>query len=165
MGVEIMISVQEAMQKDVITLRRIDKIEEAAKILREKKISGAPVVDEDNKMIGIVSEGDIMRLLEFHSPNLNLILPSPLDLIELPIRMKSEYDEISAGLKKASLVLTQEIMTRKVVTIAPDKSISDAAELMDSRKVKRLPVVDEKGDMVGIITRGDIIGALVKSNE
>lgn len=160
-----MISVQEAMQKDVITLRRIDKIEEAAKILREKKISGAPVVDEDNKMIGIVSEGDIMRLLEFHSPNLNLILPSPLDLIELPIRMKSEYDEISAGLKKASLVLTQEIMTRKVVTIAPDKSISDAAELMDSRKVKRLPVVDEKGDMVGIITRGDIIGALVKSNE
>lgn len=160
-----MISVQDAMQKDVITIRRVDKIEEAAKILREKKISGAPVVDEDNKMIGIVSEGDIMRLLEFHSPNLNLILPSPLDLIELPIRMKSEYDEISAGLKKASLVLTQEIMTKKVVTISPEKSISDAAELMDSRKVKRLPVVDEKGDLVGIITRGDIIGALVKSNE
>ncbi|HSO25650.1 MAG TPA: CBS domain-containing protein [Methanobacteriaceae archaeon] len=160
-----MISVQDAMQKDVITLRRVDKIEDAAKILREKKISGAPVVDEDNKMIGIVSEGDIMRLLEFHSPNLNLILPSPLDLIELPIRMKSEYDEISAGLKKASLVLVQEIMTRKVINISPEKSISDAAELMDSHKVKRLPVVDEKGDMVGIITRGDIIGALVKSNE
>ena len=160
-----MISVQDAMQKDVITLRRVDKIEEAAKILREKKISGAPVVDEDNKMIGIVSEGDIMRLLEFHSPNLNLILPSPLDLIELPIRMKAEYDEISAGLKKASLVLTQEIMTKKVVTIAPEKSISDAAELMDSHNVKRLPVIDEKGDLVGIITRGDIIGALVKSNE
>ncbi len=160
-----MISVQDAMQKDVITLRRVDKIEDAAKILREKKISGAPVVDEDNKMIGIVSEGDIMRLLEFHSPNLNLILPSPLDLIELPIRMKSEYDEISAGLKKASLVLVQEIMTRKVIKISPEKSISDAAELMDSHKVKRLPVVDEKGDMVGIITRGDIIGALVKSNE
>jgi CBS domain-containing protein len=165
LGVEIMISVQDAMQKDVITLRRVDKIEDAAKILREKKISGAPVVDEDNKMIGIVSEGDIMRLLEFHSPNLNLILPSPLDLIELPIRMKSEYDEISAGLKKASLVLVQEIMTRKVINISPEKSISDAAELMDSHKVKRLPVVDEKGDMVGIITRGDIIGALVKSNE
>lgn len=160
-----MISVQDAMQKEVITVRRVDKIEDAAKILREKKISGAPVVDEDNKMMGIVSEGDIMRLLEFHSPNLNLILPSPLDLIELPIRMKSEYDEISAGLKKASLMLVQEIMTRKVIKISPEKSISDAAELMDSHKVKRLPVVDEKGDMVGIITRGDIIGAMVKSNE
>lgn len=160
-----MISVQDAMQKNVITLRRVDKIEEAAKIFREKKISGAPVLDEDQKMIGIVSEGDIMRLLEFHSPNLNLILPSPLDLIELPIRMKAEYDEISEGLKKASRVLVQEIMTRKVVKISPEESISDAAELMDSKNVKRLPVVDDKGDLVGIITRGDIIGALVKSNE
>ncbi|PKL66517.1 MAG: CBS domain-containing protein [Methanobacteriales archaeon HGW-Methanobacteriales-1] len=160
-----MISVQEAMQKEVITLRKVEKIEEAARILREKKISGAPVVDEDNKMIGIVSEGDIMRLLEFHSPNLNLILPSPLDLIELPIRMKSEYDEISAGLKKASLVMVHEIMTKKLITISPEKSISDAAEQMDMHKVKRLPVLDEKGDLIGIITRGDIIGALVKSNE
>lgn len=160
-----MISVQEAMQKDVITLRRVEKIEEAAKILRAKKISGAPVVDENNKMIGIVSEGDIMRLLEFHSPNLNLILPSPLDLIELPIRMKSEYDEISAGLKKASLVMVHEIMTKKLITISPEKSISDAAEQMDMHKVKRLPVLDEKGNLIGIITRGDIIGALVKSNE
>jgi CBS domain-containing protein len=160
-----MISVQDAMQKEVITLRRVEKIEEAARILREKKISGAPIVDEDNKMIGIVSEGDIMRLLEFHSPNLNLILPSPLDLIELPIRMKAEYDEISAGLKKASLVLVQEIMTKKVITITPEKSISDAAEQMDMHKVKRLPVLDEKGDLIGIITRGDIIGALVKTNE
>ncbi len=160
-----MISVQDAMQKEVITLRRVEKIEEAAKILRAKKISGAPVVDENNKMIGIVSEGDIMRLLEFHSPNLNLILPSPLDLIELPIRMKSEYDEISAGLKKASVVMVHEIMTKKLITISPEKSISDAAEQMDMHKVKRLPVLDEKGDLIGIITRGDIIGALVKSNE
>ncbi|MDP3484336.1 MAG: CBS domain-containing protein [Methanobacteriaceae archaeon] len=160
-----MISVQEAMQKDVITLRRVEKIEEAARILREKKISGAPVVDENNKVIGIVSEGDIMRLLEFHSPNLNLILPSPLDLIELPIRMKAEYDEISAGLKKASLVRVHEIMTKKLITISPEKSISDAAEQMDMHKVKRLPVLDDKGNLIGIITRGDIIGALVKSNE
>ncbi|MDP2836391.1 MAG: CBS domain-containing protein [Methanobacteriaceae archaeon] len=160
-----MISVQEAMQKEVITLRKVEKIEEAARILREKKISGAPVVDEDNKMIGIVSEGDIMRLLEFHSPNLNLILPSPLDLIELPIRMKAEYDEISAGLKKASLVRVHEIMTKKLITISPEKSISDAAEQMDMHKVKRLPVLDDKGNLIGIITRGDIIGALVKSNE
>ncbi|MDP3033877.1 MAG: CBS domain-containing protein [Methanobacteriaceae archaeon] len=148
-----------------MTLRRVEKIEEAARILREKKISGAPVVDENNKVIGIVSEGDIMRLLEFHSPNLNLILPSPLDLIELPIRMKAEYDEISAGLKKASLVRVHEIMTKKLITISPEKSISDAAEQMDMHKVKRLPVLDDKGNLIGIITRGDIIGALVKSNE
>lgn len=159
-----MISVQNAMEKNVITLRRVDKIEEAARVLRKNKISGAPVLDEDQNMVGIISEGDIMRLLEVHSPNLNLILPSPLDLIELPIRMKHEYDEISEGIKKAALVLTQEIMTQKVVSISPNKSISDAAELMDSHRIKRLPVVDN-GELVGIITRGDIIGAMVKVNE
>jgi CBS domain-containing protein len=159
-----MISVQNAMEKNVITLRRVDKIEEAAKALRKNKISGAPVMDEDQNMVGIISEGDIMRLLEVHSPNLNLILPSPLDLIELPIRMKHEYDEISEGIKKAALVLTQEIMTKKVVSISPNKSISDAAELMDSHRIKRLPVVDN-GELVGIITRGDIIGAMVKVDE
>lgn len=158
-----MIKVEDTMQKNVITIRDDMKIEEAAKILRENRISGAPVVDKNNKLVGILSEGDIIRLLEVHSPKLNLILPSPLDLIELPIRMKHEYDEIVKGLKKAAVISVDEIMTRKPITIKPNQSVSDAAELMDEHKIKRLPVVDEKGNLIGIITRGDIIGALVKS--
>ncbi|WP_455240856.1 CBS domain-containing protein [Methanothermobacter tenebrarum] len=158
-----MIKVEDAMQKNVITIKNDMKIEEAARILRENKISGAPVIDKKNRLVGMLSEGDIIRLLEVHSPKLNLILPSPLDLIELPIRMKHEYDEIVKGIKKASLTLVDEIMTRKLITIKPDQSISDAAELMDKHKIKRLPVVDDKGNLIGIITRGDIIGALVKT--
>ncbi len=160
-----MISVQNAMQKQVVSLSTTDQISDASKILRENKISGAPVLDQDHNLVGIVSEGDIMRLLEVHSPNLNLFLPAPFDLIELPIRMKYEYDEIAEGIKKASLILVEEIMTSNVITITPEKSISDAAELMDAHDIKRLPVIDEKGKMVGILTRGDIIGALVKANE
>ncbi len=158
-----LIKVEDAMQKNVITIKNDMKIEEAARILRENKISGAPVIDKKNRLVGMLSEGDIIRLLEVHSPKLNLILPSPLDLIELPIRMKHEYDEIVKGIKKASLTLVDEIMTRKLITIKPDQSISDAAELMDKHKIKRLPVVDDKGNLIGIITRGDIIGALVKT--
>lgn len=159
-----MITIQDVMQKDVISLSKVTKIGDAAKILRENKISGAPVLDEDENLIGIVSEGDIMRLLEVHSPKLNLILPAPLDLIELPLRMKHEYDEIAEGMTKAALILVEEIMTRKLVTITPEKSISDAAELMDTHDVKRLPVVDGQ-KLIGIITRGDLIGAMVKANE
>lgn len=158
-----LIKVEDAMQKNVITIKNDMKIEEAARILRENKISGAPVIDKKNRLVGMLSEGDIIRLLEVHSPKLNLILPSPLDLIELPIRMKHEYDEIVKGIKKASLTLVDEIMTRKLITVKPDQSISDAAELMDKHKIKRLPVVDDKGNLIGIITRGDIIGALVKT--
>jgi CBS domain-containing protein len=157
-----MIKIKDAMEKNVIKFKTEDKIVDVAQTLREKKISGAPVVDEDNKVIGIVSEGDIMRLLEVHSPEINLILPSPLDWIELPLRMKHEYDEIAAGLKKAASVMIGEIMTKKVVTITMGASISDAAEIMDSHDINRLPVVDDEGKLMGILTRGDIIGAMVK---
>lgn len=157
-----MIKVKDAMQSDVITVKRTNSIHEAARVLRENRISGAPVVDDDGKLVGIISEGDIMRLLEVHSPRLNLILPSPLDLVELPIRMKHEYDEIAKGIRKAAVMLVEEIMKEKVITVSPEASVSDAVELMDKHDIKRLPVVDEDGNLVGIITRGDVIGAFVK---
>ena len=157
-----MINIKDAMEQNVIKFKADDKIIDIARILRENKISGAPVVDDDGMVIGIVSEGDIIRLLEVHSPQINLILPSPLDLIELPLRMKHEYDEISKGLNKAASVVVSEIMTKNVKTISKDASVSDAAELMDSHNINRLPVVDKEGKLIGIITRGDIIGAMVR---
>lgn len=157
-----MIMVKEAMQSDVIKFKDVNTISYVANVLREKKISGAPIVDEDNKVIGVISEGDIMRLIEVHSPNINLILPAPLDLIELPVRMRLELDELAKGVSKAASVLVGEIMTKEVVKAKGDFSISDAASLMDRHDVNRLPVVDENDKLIGIITRGDIIGALVK---
>lgn len=156
-----MIKIKDAMEKNVIKFKPTDKIIDVAQTLRNNKISGAPVVDDENKVIGMLSEGDIMRLVEVHSPRLNLILPSPLDLIELPLKMKHESDEIMKGLRKAGSVLIKDIMTKEVISISPDASISDAAALMDSHNIKRLPVVDSDGKLVGIITRGDIIGAMV----
>jgi CBS domain-containing protein len=56
-------------------------------------------------------------------------------------------------------------MTKKIVSIGPKASISDAAEKMDSHKVKRLPVISDDGKLIGIVTRGDIIGAMVRGDE
>ena len=156
-----MITVKDAMQKNVIKFKDTDTISYVAEVLREKKISGAPIVNDESKVIGIVSEGDIMKLIEVHSPNLNLILPAPFDLIELPVRMEYEYEEIANGVRKAASVLVGEIMTKKVFTVKENFSISDAAEIMDKHKVNRLPVVDDDDKLIGIITRGDIIGSLV----
>ncbi|MGB9979536.1 CBS domain-containing protein [Methanobacterium sp.] len=158
-----MITVEDAMQKEVVKFKDVDTITYVSSILRGKKISGAPIVDEDNNVIGIVSEGDIMRLLEVHSPNLNLLLPAPFDLIELPVRMRVGLDEIAEDIGKAASIMVGEIMTKEVVTIKKDASISDAAALMDSKKVNRLPVVGENKKLIGIVTRGDIIGALGKT--
>ena len=157
--------IENAMKKDVIKFNEMDKIVDVAQSFRDNKISGAPVVDENNKVVGVISEGDIMRLLEVHSPKINLILPAPLDLIELPVRMKYELDEIAEDMQRAGSTVIDQIMTKKVVKIGPDASISDAAELMDSHKVKRLPVVNDDGKLIGIVTRGDIIGAMVRGDE
>lgn len=157
-----MITVEDAMQGNVIKFKDVDTISYVSGVLRENKISGAPIVDDDNKVIGIISEGDIMRLIEVHSPNLNLILPAPFDLVELPVRMRLELDELSEGVAKAASVMVGEIMTKEVVTIKKDASISDAAAVMDSHDINRLPVVDENDKLIGIVTRGDIIGALGK---
>jgi CBS domain-containing protein len=160
-----MMEIKDAMKKEVIKFKSTDKIIDVAQVLREKNISGAPVVDEKDHVIGIISEGDIMRLLEVHSPKINLILPAPLDLIELPVRMKHEFDEVAEDMERAGSIVIGEIMTKKVITIRDDKNISDAAEIMDSNNVKRLPVVDEQGKLLGILTRGDLIAALVKTND
>jgi len=157
--------VEDAMQRNVIKFHELDKIVDVAQSFRENKISGAPVVNNENKVVGIVSEGDIMRLIEVHSPKINLILPAPLDLIELPIRMKHELNEIAEDMEKAASTIIDQIMTRKIIKIGPDASISDAAELMDSHNIKRLPVVDNENKLIGIITRGDIIGAMVRVDE
>lgn len=157
--------IEDAMEVNVVKFKSTDKIVDVAQVLRNNKISGAPVVNDENHVVGILSEGDIMRMLEFHSPKINLILPAPLDLIELPVKMKHEMDELAEDMERASSVLIGDIMTKKVVTISKDAQISDAAELMDSHHIKRLPVVDENHKLIGIVTRGDIIGAMVKGND
>ena len=157
--------IEDAMEVNVVKFKSTDKIVDVAQVLRNNKISGAPVVNDENHVVGILSEGDIMRMLEIHSPKINLILPAPLDLIELPVKMKHEMDELAEDMERASSVLIGDIMTKKVVTISKDAQISDAAELMDSHHIKRLPVVDENHKLIGIVTRGDIIGAMVKGND
>ena len=79
--------------------------------------------------------------------------------------MKYELDEIAEDMQRAGSVVIDQIMTKKVVSIGSDASISDAAELMDTHKVKRLPVINDEGKLVGIVTRGDIIGAMVRGDE
>ncbi|MTK63441.1 MAG: CBS domain-containing protein [Methanobacterium sp.] len=158
-------NVEDIMQKEVIKFNELDKIVDVAQSFRDNKISGAPVVDENNHVVGVISEGDIMRLIEIHSPKINLILPAPLDLIELPIKMKYELDEVAEDMQKAGSTVIDQIMTKKVIKVKPDSSVTDAAKLMDSHKIKRLPVVDDDGKLVGILTRGDIIGSMVRGDE
>jgi CBS domain-containing protein len=152
--------VKDVMVKDVVTFKRNDPIHYVAWALRAKRISGAPVV-EDKKVIGVVSERDIMRLIEEHDIKVNLLFPSPLDVLELPLKIKHELDEIAALIKETAATAVEEIMTKKVITVSATETVAEAAKIMGENRINRLPVVDKKSNLIGLITRGDVIGTLV----
>ncbi len=160
--------VKDVMIKDVITLKPEDNVRDASKKFAENNISGAPVVNNKKNVVGILSEADILKMLEAHYTKGNIVfLPTPFDLIEIPFMEAVREAEVYKGtkdmLKDISNVLVSDAMKKKVVTIKPESSIEDAAVLMISKKVNRLPVV-ENNELVGIITRGDIIKALAVKN-
>lgn len=155
-----MARVKDIMTEDVITVSPDASIYDCAKLLGEKKISGVPVVDGDGEVVGMLSEADIMKLIESRDISINLILPSPLDVLELPVRMKLGLDELANSAEKAASARVRDMMTKSVVTISSEEDISKAAKIMADENINRLPVMDEKGKLAGIITRGDIIEAI-----
>ncbi len=152
--------IKDIMVKDVVAFKPKDPIHYVAWALREKRISGGPVVDK-NRVIGVISERDIMRLVEEHDLKVNILSPSPLDVLELPIKIMHEMDEMAELIKETAATAVGEIMTRKAITISPSATVSEAARIMGDRKINRLPVVDKNSKLLGIVTRGDIIGTLV----
>ncbi|EHP84386.1 CBS domain-containing protein [Methanotorris formicicus] len=152
-----MIKVRDVMKKPII-VNPNDDIRDVIRLFREHKISGAPVV-EDGELVGIISESDIVKTITTHNESIGLILPSPLDLIELPLRTTLKIEEFKEDIKKALKTKVKDVMTRDVIVISPDEGINNAAKLMIENNIKRLPVVKD-GKLVGIVTRGDIIEAL-----
>ena len=152
--------IKDVMKKPIVVYED-DNLCDVIKLFREKKISGAPVLNKNGELVGIISESDIIKTITTHDEDLNLILPSPLDLIELPLKTALKIEEFKEDLKKALKTKVKDVMTKNVIVAKPDMTINDAAKLMIEHKIKRLPVVDDDGNLVGIITRGDLIEALI----
>lgn len=147
------------MNNDVVTCKSADSIREVAAMLKEHDISGIVVVDDDGGIAGVVTESDVLKLLELPDPH-NLWLPSPLEIIEIPIREFMGWEDTKAALEDIGSKPVSAIMTTDVYTIAPDDAIEHATSLMIKHRINRLPVVDGSGMLVGIVTRGDIIQAI-----
>ncbi|MEM3444460.1 MAG: CBS domain-containing protein [Thermoplasmata archaeon] len=152
--------VYECMRKRVITIPDTATIKDAVDILAKHNISGAPVVDADGNLVGIISETDIFEKLRTEFRELRLVFPNlPLisvSFVEIPKEKKAReiYEE---------LVNTRvsEIMTRDVVTAAPEDDVGHVVQLMVKHKVNRIPIVTDH-KIKGIITRGDILKAIAK---
>jgi CBS domain-containing protein len=146
-------TVAEIMTRDPIVVTPQTPLKEAIRILAEHRISGLPVVNDTGKLVGIISESDLMwQETGVEPPPYVMVLDS---VIYLQNPAKYEQD-----IHKVLGQTVQDAMTSHVTTIKPDTTIREAAQTLQHKNVHRLPVVDSNDHVVGILTRGDIIRAM-----
>jgi CBS domain-containing protein len=127
--------------------------EAAVKLMEEHRISGLPVTDDQGKVVGILSEGDLLVRESPLKPPLYVTLLGSIIYFESPVHFHQH-------MKKALGMFVQDAMTANPITVHPDALLSAAAQLMLDKRVNRLPVVDEHRQLLGIITRHDLLFAL-----
>jgi CBS domain-containing protein len=145
---------KDIMTRGVITVGPDTAVSEIAMTFLEAGISGAPVVDSKGAIVGLVSEGDLMRRVENQTDKRRSWW---LELLSGPDTQAAEYVK-SRGRK------AQDVMSREVVTIADTASLREIANLLEKYRIKRVPVV-HNGKLAGIVSRANLLQALACLNE
>jgi len=143
--------VRDIMTTDPLSVRGDTLLKEAARIMVRHRVSGLPVIDEDGRLVGIVTEDDFLRR------------EASRDRPDRPSLLDALFGDPARSTPVAERVA--EVMTEKVVTIGPNASIGAAARLMAARNVNRLPVVGDGGAVDGIVSRADIVNAFTKPDD
>jgi len=144
----------EIMTSRVATVRPEAQLKDAARTMLEYGISGLPVVDASGQLVGIVTEADFLRRTETGTERRH---PRWLEFLLGPGKLADEYVH-SHGRK------VQEVMTPNVVTVSEDTPLQDVVDIMERRRIKRIPVVGD-GKIVGIISRANLVQALARLAE
>ena len=152
--------VRDIMTTQVISLVGTDTVKDATITLAVDNLSGAPVIDDDYRLVGIVSETDILELIMKYEEELNIEDPV-LHLLAFPMDSSAEDPVLMEAAKKISETKVEDIMSRDVLTATPDSMVIDVLRTMLSKDVNRVPVL-EKGVLVGIVSRSDIIFSIYK---
>ena len=145
---------RDIMSKEVITVTRDTSVKEAARLLTENRISGLPVV-EGKKVVGVVTEGDLI----FQDRKLDP--PGYIEILGGVIFLKNPNKYLE-DFRKMIATRVEDIMTANVISIKEDTSTEEIAYIMTSKKVNRLPVLDNNGELVGIVSRQDLVKSLAE---
>lgn len=144
-------TVADIMTPNPILARPQMQLKQAIQILAEHQISGLPVVNDAGKLVGMICETDIIWQESGVTPPPYITVLDSVIFLESPARYEKE-------LHKALGETVEEVMTKdSIVTITPNKSLSEAARLLNEKRVHQLPVLDDEGKVIGILSCGDII--------
>ncbi|WP_291686451.1 CBS domain-containing protein [Bradyrhizobium sp.] len=146
--------VRDVMVAPVITVKPSTTVKEVAELFLEKRISAAPVVESDQRLVGVVSEGDLLHRVEagterHHSWWLRGLIGD---------------DTLAAEYVKSHGLKVSDVMTRKVVTATPETPLHEVAALLEKNAIKRVPIL-ENGQLVGIVSRANLIQAVATAHK
>jgi CBS domain-containing protein len=147
--------VKEFMTKNVIAVKENDTIKSLFKLMDKHVILGVPVINDDNQVIGIVTESDLID----HFTTLKA--PRGVNLLG-SIVFLDDISKFNENLKEHCAETVKDLMTTEVITINPNANLLDAINLMSKHDVTRLPVVDKNNKLLGIIARTDIVHQIAK---
>ena len=149
-----MLKASDIMRTEVVTVPLEMTVEELGRLFIEKDLSGAPVVAPDGRLIGIVTENDLI------SRNKRLHIPTMLRLFDAFIPLEG-FKSVEKEIKKMSSALVSDICTRDVITISEDAPIDEIATIMSEKKVHLLPVI-KSGRLAGIVGKHELIKGIAR---
>lgn len=141
--------VSDVMTRAVVTVGRTAAFKEIADTMHQWKVSALPVLDGEGRVLGVVSEADLLPKVEYRRRE-----PSRLE-------QRDRLDDLA----KAGALTAEELMSSPAVTTGPDATLAEAARIMARGGVKRLPVVDPTGQLKGIVSRSDLLKVFLRSDE
>ena len=150
-----MATVADIMERDVPAVGPEDDVETVLRVMRENELQGVPVVNEGGRVMGIITESDLVLSEE----GSDLHLPHFVELFGGVVFLEP-LAKFEHRLRKAFASRARDLMTEDPVTISPDATAREAGRLISREKHDRLPVVDGDGQLLGVVTRLDVLGAL-----
>ncbi len=139
--------VRDVMTKRVVVVQQAAPFKEILRLLHDHRVSALPVLDEDGRAVGMVSEADLLLKEEFPPSE-----PAPL----------LEFHHRRHDRARAAGTVAAEVMSAPVITVGPEASLGEAARIMHEHRIKRLPVVDENGRVLGIVSRRDLLRVFLR---
>lgn len=144
-------TVRDVMSTDVAAVRDDTPFRRIVEVLAQRRVTAVPVIDAAGSVLGVVSEADLMHKVEFVGADHE--------------RHLFEGRRRRVARNKATGETAAQLMSTPAITVRLDASLAEAARLMDDARVKRLPVVDEAGRMVGIVSRGDLVRVYLRPDD
>ena len=147
--------VRQVMTTDVVSFRPSDSVETAARALTERRLGGAPVVDDDGYVVGLLEDDDLIV------QDTRLHFPTVISMFGGYLELPSSLHRFETDLRKAVGATVGDVMDADAPTCREDDTLESVATTLHERNASRMAVVNDDGRLVGVISRGDLVRAIV----